>query len=118
MNLSQKNKTKQNQLPKWFNFSIRIFILGKLNDVKRLIQNGVDVNMKDEKGWFALYIASRSGHVPIVDLLIKNGADVNLKSNVGRSPLFITALKGKNCSNFKNSTENRQMFVIKIYLIL
>jgi ankyrin repeat protein len=61
---------------------------GALKEVEMLIKQGVDVNIKDEKGHTALHIAAISDHNRVVKSLIKGGADVNAKDIRGNTPLF------------------------------
>ena len=54
---------------------------GDYAEVKRLIEEGADVNAQDKDlGWNALGEASREGHIEIVELLIEEGADVNVNA--------------------------------------
>lgn len=57
--------------------------------IKLLIENGADVNMKVENGWTPLHYASSSGGFYSIKLLIENGADVNMKDKIGRTPLMV-----------------------------
>lgn len=75
---------------------------GDLEQVKLLISNGADINLKDPNGWIPLHIAARRGYVDIAALLIKNGASgalVNARINSrddasGLTPLHLAADKG------------------------
>ena len=49
---------------------------GELETVEALIENGADVNARDQEGHTALVEAARNGHIEIVKKLIENGADV------------------------------------------
>ncbi len=42
-----------------------------------LLANGVDVNVKTDKGVTALHAASLYGHLDIIEFLLANGADLN-----------------------------------------
>lgn len=61
--------------------------------IKRLINEGVDVNICDQSGNTMLMIlsmyADHSNADDIVRLLLDNGADVNLLNSDGRSALFL-----------------------------
>ncbi|MDP3111913.1 MAG: ankyrin repeat domain-containing protein [Thermodesulfovibrionales bacterium] len=67
---------------------------GDINAVKRLLNEGADVNAKDSDNWNALTKAARDGHAEIVKLLIEKGADVNAKAYKGYSALMVAALDG------------------------
>ena len=63
---------------------LRAAKVGDVDEVRMLIDTGVDVNAKDddhEIAWVPLLLASRSGHASVVQLLLQRGADVNAKSN-------------------------------------
>ena len=59
-----------------------------------LMQNGADVNAKDDTGWTSLIWASVKGHTDIVKLLLENGSDVNAKDSDGKSPLIMASTEG------------------------
>jgi ankyrin repeat protein len=63
---------------------------GDLEKAKRAIENGADVNAKDEEGWTPLHKASLCGHEAVVSLLVEKGAHVNAKDNNGMTPLHLT----------------------------
>ena len=48
--------------------------------VRFLVENGADVNARDEDDQTALHWAARKGHIDIVCFLVENGADVNARS--------------------------------------
>ena len=65
---------------------------GNLTDVQNALNNGADVNAKDDRGLTALMMASYGGYTngsyaEIVKLLLDKGANVNIKTHEG-----ITAL--------------------------
>ena len=65
--------------------SVRI---GDYTEVKRLIEQGADVNAKDYYGATALMAASEIGYAEVAKLLIEEGADVNAQSNHGYTALM------------------------------
>ena len=54
---------------------------GKLAEVQRWLDRGIDVNKQDNSGWTPLYHAVRYGHQNVV--LITHGAHVNHQENGG-----------------------------------
>ena len=50
-------------------------------ELKRLLENGIDINAKDGDGWTALMDASNKGNLEIAKYLLENGADINSQSN-------------------------------------
>ena len=67
---------------------------GNLSDVTRFVQEGNDINDKDNYGKIPLYYASSNGHKDIVEYLVNNGADVNAKNYIGFTPLHIASENG------------------------
>jgi len=67
---------------------------GNIEEVKKAIAAGKDVNAEDDKGITALHSAAMMGHIEIADLLIAKGADVNAKDEItGWTPLHYAASK-------------------------
>jgi ankyrin repeat protein len=56
---------------------------GRTDEVKRLLDQGADVNGKGMLGGYtALMLAAVKGHAEVVKLLIDKGADVNAKDTI------------------------------------
>ena len=69
---------------------------GDLEHVKRLVQEGIDVNSSSRTtGVHALLIAAVRGHLPIVEYLSQHVADIDEADNVGNTPLNAAATKGQ-----------------------
>jgi ankyrin repeat protein len=68
--------------------------LNEIEEVKKLIEKGADVNVVDEYGATALYWASYKGHSEIVKILIEAGADVNVVNRDGETALYWTSSWG------------------------
>ena len=62
------------------------------NIIFRLLEEGVDVNAKDEGGTTALMWAICKGNVDLVTMLLKKGADVNYKDKNGVSALMLASM--------------------------
>jgi ankyrin repeat protein len=61
----------------------------KLADVAQfLIENGADVDVRDDQGETALHVAARRGSIPIVQSLLRHGADVNARDKHGDRPIL------------------------------
>lgn len=56
---------------------------------KVIINNGIDINTKDEYGNTALHAAVFNKNYKLVDFLTQNGADVNALNNEQKAPLYI-----------------------------
>jgi ankyrin repeat protein len=65
-----------------------------LSNVDIELNNGIDVNKKNNIGDTPLTIAAYQGHKEIVKQLIANGADVNTKNNNGDTPIVLAAYQG------------------------
>ena len=68
--------------------------LNKIEEVKKLIEKGADLNVVDEYGATALHWASQEGHSEIMKMLIKAGADVNVVNKYGITALHLASLLG------------------------
>ncbi|MFC7441139.1 ankyrin repeat domain-containing protein [Laceyella putida] len=60
---------------------------GELDQVRRLIEAGANVNAADEQGYTALHVAVSKESLPMVRLLVEAGADVNAADHKGNTPL-------------------------------
>jgi len=67
---------------------------GRLEDVKRLLNEGVDVNTTDKDGNTALKWAIYYQHIDVVSFLLNSGADVNPQNKDGHTALMATAYVG------------------------
>lgn len=64
-------------------------MLGRLDIVKTLIENGANIQRKGQFGYTALHAAAQSGHLDVVQALVKYGASVNCKNDDGDIPLIL-----------------------------
>jgi ankyrin repeat protein len=67
---------------------------GKLAEVRSLISQATDVNVRDEYGWTPLLWAAMNGHVDVVRLLLASGANPNTRNKYGWTPLMWAAGQG------------------------
>ena len=66
---------------------------GDIDAVKMLLDMGMYIDKKDNKGWTALMYASFNGQSDIVSMLIEKGADVNTRDNKGFSAFHLANSK-------------------------
>jgi erythromycin esterase len=69
---------------------------GNLTSIQRLIDQGADVNVKDEVGWTPLIWATCMGEIESLKLLIAQGADVTIPTNNQRTALHRAVYAGDN----------------------
>ncbi len=60
---------------------------GDLDEVKRLVDTGADINAASIYGETPLYIAAYFGYLPMVRYLVGQGADINAANKDGEAPL-------------------------------
>ena len=73
---------------------LRAAARGNLNQVRRQLDEGADIDYRDEVGQTALALAAQNGHVPVVQELINRGAAINVLRTDGRTPLHMAAGSG------------------------
>lgn len=67
---------------------------GRLEEVKRLLNEGADINARFSNGMTPLILASWMGHTKVVELLLRKGADVSAKTNAGSTALKLATDRG------------------------
>ncbi|MDC0307396.1 ankyrin repeat domain-containing protein, partial [bacterium] len=67
---------------------------GKLDEVKSLLEEGVDVDCSDAFSCTGLFWAAANNHKSIVEYLIEKGANLNAGAGVGGTPLARAAYEG------------------------
>jgi pectate lyase len=67
---------------------------GEQEKVEALLDQGVDINLRDSEGNTSLYYAAREGHGEVAQLLIEKGADVTVKDAQGMTPLYFAVGNG------------------------
>ncbi|ERE80359.1 tankyrase-2-like protein [Cricetulus griseus] len=68
---------------------------GRKDVVEYLLQNGANVQARDDGGLIPLHNACSFGHAEVVNLLLQHGADPNARDNWNYTPLHEAAIKGK-----------------------
>lgn len=65
---------------------------GSIDNVRRAIERGKDVNLKNEHGLYALVIAAQLNDLEMIDLLLKSGANPNATCDNGSMALIYAAM--------------------------
>ncbi|HEB74626.1 MAG TPA: ankyrin repeat domain-containing protein [Candidatus Desulfofervidus auxilii] len=74
---------------------IQAVILGDVNKVKKLLEQGANVNLRDRNGMTALMLAVRKGQISVVKLLLEKEADVNTQDDfMGWTALILASALG------------------------
>jgi ankyrin repeat protein len=68
---------------------------GDLDQIKRHLYWGTDVNRAGADGDYPLHVAARRGRVVIAEELLDHGADVDAVNAAGRTPLEVALTEGK-----------------------
>lgn len=69
--------------------------VGNISILRKMIEEGADVNYKDTDGWSALSEATLAGQLEVLRLLIDSHVDVNLKHQQGWTALMVAAQKNQ-----------------------
>jgi ankyrin repeat protein len=67
---------------------------GDLNQLQDKINNGIDINSKDNRGYSPLMLAAYSGDLITTEYLLRQGADPNSIDNAGNTVLMGSCFKG------------------------
>ena len=62
----------------------------KSQAVEIALNQGIDPNERDERGWTPLHHASYSGSFDVIRSLINGGADINAQTPLGNTPLHLS----------------------------
>jgi serine/threonine-protein phosphatase 6 regulatory ankyrin repeat subunit B len=63
-----------------------------IDQVRKLIASGIDVNMKNGSGQTPLHLASVYNRKAVAELLIKAGVGINVKDQGGETALHLAAV--------------------------
>lgn len=67
---------------------------GNVQDVKSLVEQGVDIEQRDSRQRTALMAATHENHLEVARFLIEQGADVNARDNMQDSPYLYAGARG------------------------
>src|SRR5262249_53605938 len=67
---------------------------GDVQDVRNLLDQGTDVDVRDRHGQTALMLAAHAGHRDVVEALIAHGANLNTTAKYGLSALMLALIAG------------------------
>ena len=68
---------------------------GREDQAELFIENGININTRDNFGRTALHWAVEKGRSVVIKLLLDNGADINIRDNFGRTALQMAVESGK-----------------------
>jgi ankyrin repeat protein len=76
-------------------FPLHSAAAGNYTNISRmLIENGAQVNIKQQAGATPLHSAAQNGNLELLVLLLENGADVNARMEGGKLPADVAREKG------------------------
>lgn len=61
----------------------------------QMVQGGMDVDARDNKGCTPLVLAAAAGHCEAAEALIQSGAGIHMKDSAGHTPLHAAAKSGR-----------------------
>ena len=68
---------------------------GRLDNIKRLLELGADIQQLDIVGWSALHFKQQGDSSPeIIEYLLSLGMTVNMTDKSGQTPLMCACYKG------------------------
>ncbi|WP_164522222.1 ankyrin repeat domain-containing protein [Halocella sp. SP3-1] len=89
-----ENKDKEFKFELYNDELINAAKSGEVEEVKKLIKNGIDINARNDLGNTALIETIKEGDCKIVKILLEAGAGVNIKNDHGQTALMEAAKKG------------------------
>ena len=78
---------------------------GRLDNIKRLLELGADIQQLDYDGWSALHFAATYSNPEIIEYLLSLGMTVNMTDKSGQTPLMCACLEGGRSDNIKRLLE-------------
>lgn len=68
---------------------------GDLDQIKRHLYHGTDINQPDREGQMPLHVAAERGRLVITRQLVDHGAQLDARNSRGHTPLEVAVLAGK-----------------------
>jgi ankyrin repeat protein len=68
---------------------------GSVDQLHRLLENGVDIDARDEHGQTALMLAAGEGYTQVVEWLVARGAALDHTAKYGLSALMLAVVRGR-----------------------
>ncbi|MEI6064352.1 MAG: ankyrin repeat domain-containing protein [Pseudanabaena sp. ELA748] len=94
-NFELKKQVKQEETKQNLNAQLLIAAqTGDIKEVRSLISQATDVNVRDQYGWTPLLWAAMNGHTDVVQVLLVSGANPNTRNKYGWTPLMWSAGQG------------------------
>jgi len=59
-----------------------------------MLENGADINFKNNNDWTLLHSAAENGHLSVVEYLVNQKVDINAKNKSGMTPLCLASQNG------------------------
>lgn len=81
-------------------FLCRAAIFSDLNVIKFLVGVGVDIDMKNSKGYTCLMVATANNYYDMVKFLVESGANIEVKNHLDWTALRLAAIYG--CPTIEN----------------
>jgi outer membrane protein assembly factor BamB len=91
---NQSNTQTAMELEKQANSLHKAAAAGDIEQVKKLVSEGANIDAKDKQGRTPLHNAAANGRMEVAELLIEKGADINAQHNSGGTPLHLAVNRG------------------------
>ena len=73
----------------------RALQVGDLDQIKRHVYHGSDINSPDGAGAYPVHVAARNGQVAIARVLLDHGARLDVRDAKGRTPVHLALTAGR-----------------------